>query len=114
MQQAADFQAEIDKPGSVFFPGLRPESGFDLFKSCHALGIAGHKFIERRVVYGYHVPQGIGEIIRSPAELIRIIQTVGYQDAFGRFNVYTLFKGFMVLNGPANILDLLRFQRIIF
>ena len=86
MQLAAGGQAEIDELGSVFFPGLRPEGRFDLFEPRHALGIARHEFIERRIVYGYHVPQGVGEIVRSPPELIRIIQAVGNQEPFGRLN----------------------------
>ena len=82
MELAADGQPEINELGPEFFPGLRPESRFDLFESGHALGVAGHKFIKRGVVNGYHVPQGMRKIIRPPPELIGIIQAVGYQDTF--------------------------------
>ena len=78
MELAADGQPEIDELGAEFFSDLRPESRFDLFDSGHALGVTGHKFIKRGIVNGYHVPQGMRKIIRSPAELIGVIQAVGY------------------------------------
>ena len=78
MELATDGQSEINELGAEFFSGLRPETRFDLFESGHALGVTRHKFIKRGIVNGYHVPQGMREIIRAPATLIGIIQTVGY------------------------------------
>ena len=109
-QFLADGKPEIDKLGTVFFSGIRPECVLYAGKFFHSFRIKIHKLGNRNVRKGYHGPNRICKIVRPPPKFIGIIKAVGHKRTFRSACFYGFFKGFMVANRLADIIDFMGFK----
>jgi len=102
-QLFADGDAVVDHLGTVLFSRMAAEGSLDVFEALHAARVARHEIRHRRIVEGHHVPEGIGKIVRPPAEFVRIIQAIGQKT--GRCGRRTLdrLKGLVVADGVADL-----------
>ena len=113
-QFLADGNPEINKLGTVFFPGICPECVLYFGKFFHSFRIKIHKLGNRNVKKGYHGPYRICKVVRPPPKFVGIIETFGNKSTFQCICFHNTFESFMVSNSQANVIDLVGIKGIVF
>jgi hypothetical protein len=99
MESPADRQAAVEKVASVLLPRRRPETIPDLSDSLDAGEKAAQECVKRDTPGGNHRPKGFGKIIRPPAELIGIVESVGEKLCCVIGRGLAGVEGLMIANG---------------
>jgi len=102
MEPQAYLQSTVDEVGSVFATRCRPEALPDLSDSLESREKPGQEGLQRYSAGNDHRPNGFREVVRSPAELVCIVEGVGEELRCGSDGGPAGPEGFMVADCAGN------------